>query len=213
MKITNNFLKSLLAAVITTAASAAPITLLRGSGTVALRPDPANPGLVFLEDTQANELIYIITNNSNANMTITNIFDPVLRLLTRGADDVVVRNSLVLSDTNPCRGVTLVPRDVCAFSVLFDTADRGKDNNVDTSRWQITESVSVQYLTVKTDGVTPLRSVDLLNKNVVVTVTDPNASFTDAEAVPEPGALFMTFIGMMLVGLGLARKRCPAGAL
>src|SRR3989442_133303 len=91
---------------------------LTGSVNLSLRPGSKS---VFVEGESAGlaDVIFILTNNSNANALITTIAAPVLEHLDRDMDDIVVANSVTLMDTNPCKGRTLAPGDVCAFSVTF----------------------------------------------------------------------------------------------
>ncbi|MBI4906963.1 MAG: hypothetical protein HY820_25270 [Acidobacteria bacterium] len=196
----------LLFAVLTTAAQAAPIVFLTGSGVVNLRPDRENPNLLFPENTNGNELIFIITNNSNTNMRITNILDPTFRFLSGDRDDAIA--NLTISDTNPCKGVTLVPTDVCAFSILFDAVDNSGVNDSDFGRWRITPRVSVSYATTNTLGVS-VPTPALLTTNVRVTVFDPAASFNDpgADAVPEPSTCYLLLSAVPFLIVGKLRRR------
>jgi hypothetical protein len=182
---------------------AAPVTF-RGAATLTLRPDPANPGLTFDSNTFNNELIFIIKDESNASLQITNIFDPVLRSLDRNPTALVDR-PLEISDTNPCKGVTLNPNDVCAFSVLFDTS--GPDDGL-SNRWSIGEQISVKYLTQPFS----IPSQVPVNNPLRVRVTVQNAALTgigdDPSAVPEPGTFAL--IGFTLA-LTWATRRCLRG--
>jgi PEP-CTERM motif len=176
---------------------AAPVTF-QGAATLSLRPDPANLARIYDANTFNNELIFIIRDESNASLQITNIFDPVLRALDRNPSALVDR-PLEISDTNPCKGVTLNPNDVCAFSVLFDTS--GPDDGL-SNRWSIGEQISVKYLTQPFPIPSTVPVVNPLR--VRVTVQDAALTGIGPTAVPEPGTFAL--IGFALA-LTLASRR------
>ena len=200
----------LLAILAATALRAAPVTFA-GSATLTLRPDPANPGLTFDANTFNNELIFIITDDSNASLKITNIFDPILTPLDKNPT-ALVDTPLEISDTNPCKGTILKPKEVCAFSVLFDTSG---PNDGASNQWQIGEQVSVKYFT------RPFATVAAIpgNNPLKVKVTVQNAAQVidpQPNAVPEPGTLLsvgLALFGGMIFGLiRVTRAACPGGS-
>lgn len=69
----------------------------------------------------------MVTKNSNARMRITNIFDPTIWSRSKGADDVIPRDSVKISDADGCQGTVLPPGDLCALDGFFDTAEKGAD--------------------------------------------------------------------------------------
>ena len=176
---------------------AAPI-VFQGSATLTLRPDPTNPTLTFDANTINNELIFIITDSSNTAMKITNIFDPILTPLDKNPT-AIVDTPLEISDTNPCKGTTLQPGGVCAFSVLFDTTGV---NDGASDQWQIGERVSVAYLTQPF----AIRAAVPFNKPLNVTVTVDNPAAAAAAAIPEP----RTMLGVGVALLGLFRRRATS---
>jgi hypothetical protein len=144
-----------LAVASTTAGQAAEI---RGRVQLSLRKDHTT---VFIEGQSATvfDEIFILTNKSNAKATILGIRAPELRQLDKDADDIVVKNSVMVADTEPCKGMTLAPGDVCAFSVTFDTADNSGVNDADLSRWQIAVSANISYQTRPFPQIEPTNTV------------------------------------------------------
>jgi hypothetical protein len=211
------FSRILLAILATTALTAAPVNFA-GSATLTLRPDPTNPTLTFDADTFNNELIFIITDNSNSSLKITNIFDPTLTPLDKNPT-ALVDPPLEISDTNPCKGTILTPGQVCAFSVLFDTS--GPDDGA-SNQWQINERITVTYFTQTPMGK-PYQIPEAVPFNnplkVKVTVQDAAATGFDPSpsAVPEPGTLLSVGLGLfggMICGLIVViRRRFPGRLL
>jgi hypothetical protein len=203
----------LLAILAITALRAAPVTFA-GSATLTLRPDPANPGLTFDANTFNNELIFIITDDSNSSLKITNIFDPTLTLLDKNPT-ALVDPPLEISDANPCKGAILKPLEVCAFSVLFDTSG---PNDGASNQWQIGEQISVLYYTQTPMGKQyNIPSAVPVNNPLKVKVTVQNATLIGFDpspsAVPEPGTLLsvgLVLFGGMICGLiRVIRRRFP----
>ena len=177
-----------------------------GNLTITVAPPPldVNPNLLYPDNTTGNEIGFILTDGSNADVKITNIAAPTIG----GKSNPIT--AAALSGEEECVGTILAPGGTCGFYVVFDT---GNIAPAFTQPAFIQDSISALFFTTKTDGVQPLRLVRTYSKIANLTVYDSSISTGDPgqSAVPEPQAYAL--IGFGLITIGLAGRRRVIKAL
>jgi hypothetical protein len=177
---------------------AAPVVFMGNLGiTVAPPPLDNNPGLLYPDNTTGNEISLILTDNSNADVKITNIAAPTIG----GKSNPIT--AAILSGEDECVGTILAPGGSCGFYIVFDTGNIAPDF---TKPAFIQDSISALFFTTKTDGIQPFRLVRTYSKIANLTVYDSSIATSDPSAVPEPQACALIGFGLIAIGLAARRK-------
>ena len=204
--IQRSLLPGLFGALLLTPVSHAAPVVFRGNLTITFGPPPLvnNPNLLYPDNTTGNEIGIVLTDNSNADVKITNISAPTIG----GKSNPIT--AAVLSGQDECVGTILAPGGTCGYYIVFDTGNIAPEV---TQPAFIQDSLSALFFTTKTDGVQPFRLVRDYSKVGNLTVYDSSISIGDpnASAVPEPRACAL--IGFGLIAIGVARRRRVAGGL
>jgi hypothetical protein len=193
-----SLLPGLFAALVLSHVSGAALIPFMGnlSITVAAPPLSPNPGFLFPDDTNGNEISLILTNNSNADARITNVAAPTFG----GMSNPIT--SATLSGEDECVGTVLGPGGSCGFYIVFGTANIFPNFTLPAT---IQDSVSASFSTTKTDGVQPFRLVRTYTKTANLTVYDSSIS-SNASTVPEPETYVLAGLGLIAVGVAGRRK-------
>jgi hypothetical protein len=198
----NAMLPGLFGALLLTPVShAAPVVAFTGNLSITVAPPPleTNPNLLYPDNTTGNEISLILTDNSNADVRITNISAPTFG----GRNNPIT--AATLSGEDECAGTILAPGGSCGFYIVFDTGNIAPEITQPAS---IQDSISAIFFTTKTDGVQPFRLVRTYSKTANLTVYDSSISTGDPDgpsAVPEPQACAL--IGFGLIAIGVAGRR------